>query len=356
MDIVAHRDQLLRVGVVQRLDMALELFGHDPEAVLEPIGLSRATLGDGDYLVNIGQVASALDHCARITECPTFSLRLAAAQDLSFLGGVGLMMQTASTLGEAIHELSNYVHIHAQPVSWIVEDAGDFTQLSFALDTPSLTATQRRLCVDLALGQCFQVIRTVTQDRAKLDVVRFHYDHPADLSVYRRYFDAPVEFNAEVDGFVLPSAAMDLPASHADTTLHEIVRGQLSQSVLYGIGSNLEREVRAVIRSLLPGDRCTIDRVAKCFGCNKRTLQRHLRREAGTSYHELLTEVRFELAEQYLRDSGLSVTQLAFAVGFSEASNFSRAFRKRYGISPNAYRAKHTSSDRMAGRLSTNRT
>ena len=56
----------------------------------------------------------------------------------------------------------------------------------------------------------------------------------------------------------------------------------------------------------------------------------------------LLDEVRFDMVESYLRDSNMPMTQLAYVAGFTDASNFARAFRQRYGVSPRKWREEHS--------------
>jgi AraC-like DNA-binding protein len=67
-------------------------------------------------------------------------------------------------------------------------------------------------------------------------------------------------------------------------------------------------------------------------------VQRYLHDQADTTFQALLDDVRFELVTQYLRDSRMTVTQLAYVAGFTDPSNFTRAFRKRFGITPRRWR------------------
>jgi AraC-like DNA-binding protein len=78
--------------------------------------------------------------------------------------------------------------------------------------------------------------------------------------------------------------------------------------------------------------------VAARLGMSERTLSRRLRAE-GKRYGEVLSEVRFELAERYLRDRDLAVYEVAFLLGYSEPSTFHRAFKRRVGVTPQAFRA-----------------
>ncbi len=345
------KQYLVRAGVLQNIDDALSGFGVDPSNVLGPMGIDNNWFEDGDRLVNLAFIANVIERCADYTRCPHFALRLAAVQDPAFLGGVGLLMRTSSTLREAILELGLYVHIHAQPVSWQVIEEDGAAQINVSIEMQGLTPNQRRLCIDLALAQCFQVMRVMTQNQVRITRVKRRCAQPDDTATYRRYFEAPIEYNEEIDTLIIPTELLDLPVSHSDAALHEIVRTQLQSADLYGKGSSLEKEVRAVIKLLLPGHQYGIDTVARCFGCDKRTLQRHLKEEGNTTFQAILDSVRFDLAKQYLRESNMSVTRIAYAVGYSDASNFSRVFKKQFQSSPKQWRLSQAPQNSSATKL-----
>ena len=114
-------------------------------------------LEDGELLMNISTVGALLEHCAEVTDCPDFSLRLAAAQDLSLAGALALFLQTASTLGEALLEVCQYQHVHhAKPVIWRLQDQGSAVTYDVHIDLEGLTPPQHRLAVDLALAQSYR--------------------------------------------------------------------------------------------------------------------------------------------------------------------------------------------------------
>ena len=94
---------------------------------------------------------------------------------------------------------------------------------------------------------------------------------------------------------------------------------------------------RRLIRELLPTGHPTIDRAAQRLGTPVRTLQRRLH-HAGLSYSELLDEVRCDAACRLLTNPRARVADIARALGFSDPSNFSRAFVRWTGISPREYR------------------
>lgn len=335
-------EQLTRIAVLQNLDSVLAEFGLDAGVELGKLDMDVEMLRDGDLLIHLNRAVEILEHCAKATHCPDFSLRLAAAQDVSFLGVLALFLQTSASLGEALEEISQYNHVHhTQPVTWRVQDFGNVVTFNFHLDAAGLSPLQHRLAVDLGLAHAFNVIDSLSGGRIRPQRVLMRSDRSKEAQSYKRFFRAPVEFNAEMDGLLLPAGCLDFPLLHPDSRMHEAVRQQISPIESDTGASPLISEVRTIIRSLLPTGNSSLDRVAKCYSCDKRTLQRHLMEEGDTTYQALLDEVRFDLVQQYLCDSHMPMTQITYAAGFTDPSNFARAFRKRFGVPPRQWREQH---------------
>jgi AraC-like DNA-binding protein len=346
MSVKKESEQLIRIGVLQNLDRVLLQFGLDAEAELAKLDMNAGMLRDGELLTHASNIGAVLEHCARVTGCPDFSLRLAAVQDMSLAGVLGLFVQTASTLGEALQEICQYNHVHhAQPVTWRLQDLGNAATFDIFLDAEGLSPQQYKLAVDLGVSQGYRMIKTLSEGRVRLNQVRFRRgdDKTQGMQDYRLFFQAPIEFNAEADGLVLPAGSLDLPLVHPDAQMHEAVRQQISPIGTDGEVS-LVQEVRAIIHSLLPTGDYSLERIARCYACDKRTLQRYLRDEADTTYQVLLDDVRFDLVQQYLRDSQMPMTQITYVAGFADPSNFARAFRKRFGMPPKQWREQHRDS------------
>jgi AraC-like DNA-binding protein len=83
--------------------------------------------------------------------------------------------------------------------------------------------------------------------------------------------------------------------------------------------------------------------LARRFGSSPRTLQRRLGEE-GTSFQEVLDQVRSEAAERYLADSSLSCAEVGYLLGFSEPAAFHRAFKRWRGVTPKEYRSRTRSA------------
>jgi AraC-like DNA-binding protein len=138
------------------------------------------------------------------------------------------------------------------------------------------------------------------------------------------------------------AALLDAPVVSADPGLKALMdehAGNLLAS--YRERMNLANEVRERIARTLPNGEPALATVAAELGLTGRVLQNRLK-EAGSHFTELVDEVRAQLARDYLSDSKYTLIDVAFLLGFSEQSSFSRAFRRWTGQAPVDYRKNQT--------------
>ena len=106
------------------------------------------------------------------------------------------------------------------------------------------------------------------------------------------------------------------------------------------IFNNLAMQVRAKIIEGLPDGGPSQEKIAQTLNTSLRSLQRRLRDE-DTNFKNLLSETRQQLALQYLSDSSRSIGEITYPLGFSEPSNFTRAFKRWTGKSPGEFRSHY---------------
>jgi AraC-like DNA-binding protein len=159
--------------------------------------------------------------------------------------------------------------------------------------------------------------------------------HPCrtDPAAYTAAFGVPVEFGAPSNGIRFDSAATRavLPTDNPDIAA---VVDQVAERYVASLQPQpVAATVRDLLRELLPTGEVGQATVASRLNCSLSTLQRQLQAE-GLNYRVLLDETRRSLAEAYLRDARFSQAEIAFLLGFSDQSNFSRAYRRWTGRSP----------------------
>ena len=163
---------------------------------------------------------------------------------------------------------------------------------------------------------------------------------PACEEAYRDFFNAPVFFTAAGDCILLPLDAVDraLPGTNPQfARIHDQLNVDYLAQLRKG---DLGHRVKAGILDALPSGSVANEQVAKDLGMSVRSLQRKLAEES-TSFRDLLDASRQEMALGYIRDPGIELSEIAFLLGFSDQSAFSRAYKRWTGETPNEVRKAH---------------
>ena len=148
-----------------------------------------------------------------------------------------------------------------------------------------------------------------------------------------------VEFDAEFNGFSLPLRVVDQRLSGGNEQLAQM-NDHIAVKYLAHINkSDIINQVKTCILDEITEGNATEAAAANALHTTKRNLHRKLQAQ-GTTFKQLLTETRQELAEQYINDSTLSLTEISYLLGFSEASSFTRSYKRWIGLPPSEARRR----------------
>ena len=187
---------------------------------------------------------------------------------------------------------------------------------------------------EYAIGLTVTMSRVLGAGRSDPLEARFSYSAPAYADEYERILRLPIRFDAGEDGVLFPISMMDSLNPSADAALRQLLeRYAADQLAKIPTSARFSQRVRACILSMLPLGGLTADTVAAQFSMSSRTLRRRLQEEA-TSYQEILDDVRAELARHYLTKEKRGIDEVAFLLGFSDPSAFTKAFRRWTGQTP----------------------
>ena len=148
----------------------------------------------------------------------------------------------------------------------------------------------------------------------------------------RSFLASDVQFGADADEIIFPK--------HFDTYLNRLLRQYAEEALARrptqrkGVRSDVER----VLPPLLPHGKATTSEVARQLGVSRRTLSRSLFAE-GVTFARILEELRAALAQRYLRDRELPISEIAWLLGYREISSFTHAFRRWNRMSPREFRS-----------------
>lgn len=314
--------------------------GVDPRQLCERAGVTPAMLAAPDDMAD-GRFAGDLWAAAcKATGDPDLGLKLGAAAHLSSLGLVAPVLLHCPSLRLALGKLADYSRLLSSSFAIDVVDLDrQRSAIQFRLlphDSYIARAPRQPMeCIAAATSTgCSQLLARPL----RLLEVHFRHPDPVDAKAHGALFRVPVHFGREVDQLLLEPMELDRPVVLADPTMlaqHEArARGMLAER---GQGDGVVARVRKALGVLLRGDLPSIEDVADRLATSPRSLQRALADE-GTTFRELLDDVRKELAIGHLRDPAIGVAQIALLLGFSEPSAFHRSFKRWTGTTPSQFR------------------
>jgi AraC-like DNA-binding protein len=264
-------------------------------------------------------------------------LLAATALGTDSFGVIGFSCMTSPTVGAAFGHLARYYGVLSTAGGWTLEDHKDRLSLLFEMEgepSPGLACA-----VEFALAESVHFARLMAERPLALVEARFPHDPPAESESYQRLFQAPLRWRAPRAALVLERAVFETPLLRADPHLLAYFERQADALAAQHAPRELSAQVRRLVIQTLPSGAPPLQEVARRLGVSERSLRRRLADE-GTSFQALLEETRSELAQRYLRDPRLTVSEIAFLCGFSELSPFQRAFRRWTGLTPRAFRAR----------------
>jgi AraC-like DNA-binding protein len=154
-------------------------------------------------------------------------------------------------------------------------------------------------------------------------------------SEFRTFFGCTIEFGSDIDEVTYPGASARLPIVSADPYLNSLLVQYCDEALASRIAksSAWRLSVENAIAPLLPHGRARIAEISQRLGISPRTLERRLATE-GLTFSRVLDELRLDLAKRYLRERGLPISEIAWLLGYREASAFNHAFKRWTGTTP----------------------
>ena len=326
-------DYLVRASAITGIRATITGLGGDADDLLARAGLLDLEK-DPEAWFSYQRFLLLLEDAARATRCPHFGLELAREQGITELGPVGFVIQQAPDVRSALRELTSYFHHYNQGATVSLRTDADKAvwQFNCKLDG-KLPLHQQE---DLAAGIGVNLLRALYGAGWSPEAACFMHAPPEDLRPYKRMLKCPLFFNWEAPQLIFDKTILDHPLDDANPQLHKLLEDHLN-ALRNSYPADYCGQVRHLISHALTTGDCSIERVASHMAVGKRTLQRQLANHR-VSYKDLLEDVRFDIAERYLRESSGSLTALADMLCYSDLSTFSTAFRQHHGVSPREWR------------------
>lgn len=282
--------------------------------------------------------------------------RLLETEELGFLLGrkthvfamapIGPGMAVAPSLRQGLQLLENFTRLHATYID--VNARSTLRGLSVSILYGQETGYAERLHTETAMMLLQQYVETLAGEPVHDVVYRFAMPEPGNVSDYRNALHGPIVFDAGADEVDIPQRRLDMPSPYYHAGLWQQAQISLART-LSEQSSRHSKPYTQHVATLLDTSEPPLPAVGEvAFGLHVsvRTLNRHLKAE-NTTYRQLKSQSLARRAKLYLAESNLSVEAIAEALGYQDAANFRRAFRRSAGRSPMEYRRTVTAASKQ---------
>lgn len=315
---------------------SIETYGLDPRALFERAGLDPDSLENPLARYPYRDVRKVWELSIEETGDPCFALIAARQWHPSNFHALGYAWLASRSLKEALQRLIRYFRVvttDPEELSLVETDQA----YEFMIDTSSVVYRGLDAEYDFILAILIDACRLSLGEGFNPQRVCLQRSPPSCRDRFEKFFGCLPEFDAPNYLLSFDKAALDkqLPTGNAEVARanDQVILRYLAQLNR----SDLVMRVKVALIENLPSGQVSKEQVSEALGVSLRTLQRKLHDE-GTSFKQLLDETRHELADGYIKNHQVSLGEITYLLGFSEASNFSRAFKRWTGSSPTEFR------------------
>ncbi len=331
------------VGIINTVIDTLGSLGGNQQALTERTGIDPLVLKDPNNRLPVATLLTLFKESSKSICDPDFGLHVGCQINPGSYSILGYLAMSCHTVREAFELMPRYRRIVMDTGQTKLTRYDTYSVVTWHPISPLLL--EQRYLVDMIFSGWVNFIRMLHGTNERPQRVEFTYPNPEDSTLHRALFGESLHFGQPQNRLFFDNKMLDLPLSNANPLLFE----SLSTLAKYAIRSleaseSTSSQVKKLLTRLMPKAEATIDRVTKELGTNKRALQRQLGAE-GTTFKEILQELRKELAVQYLNDLQLTILDIALLLGYSENSAFTAAFRSWHGLSPTEFRNQQAQED-----------
>jgi len=312
----------------------IESYGIDPAPLFEVEGIQLKPPIDPCARHSYEKIDRIRAKAVELSGDEAIGLRSASVYLPSQFGALGYAWQASLTLRSACMRLERFVRVVNVKATFRVEDHDGCMVVTLKVDAPSEAETARD---DGALALVTKMSRLVSGEHFRLCSVNFRHAPPKDIKPYFEYFGCELNFNQAENQLLIPLSIADETLVGANPELALLNDKVVTRRLARLDKDDIVSRVRAILVDQLPQGGVSDDTVADALHMSVRTMHRKLT-DAESNFRSLLVEIRRNLAEAYIMDNSLTLTEISLLLGFSEPSSFSRAFKSWTGTAPSEAR------------------
>jgi AraC-like DNA-binding protein len=320
-------------GTIARLAYArARETGLELKALLKKAGLTHQEIEDRSARVTVRRQIQFLNLLANDLDDPLLGFHLAQMFDLREFGYLYYVAASSENLGDALQRAARYASTANEGISVRYLEG---QEIRFVFDYVGVARHLDRHQIEFFMTGLIRLCRHLTGLHLQPTSVRLTHRRSSECSELAAYFGGNMDFAASEDEVAFSGTAKDLRLVSADPFLNELLVAHCEEALSHRPrnGGSFRAAVQNAIVPLLPHGKARASAVAKKLGLSQRTMARRLSLEDLT-FSDVLDSLRGDLARDYLADPGLSISRIAWLLGYQEVSAFTHAFKRWTGTTP----------------------
>ncbi|WP_208995822.1 helix-turn-helix transcriptional regulator [Pannonibacter tanglangensis] len=330
-----QQEEWCRADTLQSLEMLCKMRRLDWAAIARHYGLKPDLPHSPAATVEYSTALRVFEHVAQAAGDDGLILDIASSVPLGIFSTFDYVGLCAPTLAAGLHNWERFLALRTNVYRMTFHEEGEHGILEWfvpEVGLPRIQSTYERLA--WAAGR----IEFAVQDPSAEILIETTQPAPRKISDFQRRHGDRLAFGQAQDRILIPQAYLGRPTPRSEANLYAIVeQAAIREMEDYGGRNDPLTRVADKINEALKSGNVSLEQVASELGMSQRSLQRLLEAE-GTSFRKLTETIRRNMAARYLKDTTLPMKEIAYLLGFSELSAFSRAVKTWYGVPPKAVR------------------
>ncbi len=308
--------------------------GAKVDEFLKQEQLNLDALGDQNVRVSLASFNRLWELASQRLEDPAVGLHVGEFLDSSRMGVFGHIVYNNHTLEQALRQYVRLSHLVNEGVVTAFRIEGEEAIVEYHCEAEHYNKSNMERMLALSITRA----RRYVSEKIFLVRVGFSHRKPRYGDEYERIFQCPVEFSKSYCFVSFHTDFLGFELPHRNPYLHQALTRQVEALLQkLDLRRGVSHRVKTILLKRLSRGDFDAEKVAEKLNMSRHTLYRKLKQE-GHSFQDLVEEVRRGKAMEYLEKNKYSLSEIAFLLGFSELSAFSRAFKRWTGKSPAQYR------------------
>ncbi len=328
-----HRAFGIPVSNIKPLTKLMVMQGVSLDTLLDGTNITLADFTRINKTLLFDQFLVLINNARKLRADPTYALILGEQFYINHDGILSCRVMSSEHPLAAMEILTQYQTLFTQLMELNLDVSEDYGIFSMEEKIPLGEALPH--FVEYSFAVLCSLARFCLGDKMKLEI-EFAHDNPGAGDEFEKFFNNPVRFNCSANRVVIPKETFlqKIIFSNEESAIENEKLCQQHLSQVYS-DQRVIQSVKKTIRSM-PFKDVSLEALATNLCMSTRSLRRHLQGQ-GVSYKTILENERKRIALKRIEKHDISIEQLAELLGYHNASSFSRAFKRWFGVSPHHY-------------------